>query len=74
VWQAAAGPRPAPDLVELRIRIDALANDIDKAIRSLNPHQSRTQHRCLIDYGANKFRALARRLDANPSPRTERRN
>ena len=65
---AAPGSRPPADLVELQLRVDALAADIDKAIRALNPLASRTPHRCLITYAANKFRALARRLDAEPEP------
>ena len=61
---AAAGSRPPADLIELRVRVDALADDLAKALRALNPLQSRTPHRCLIAYATNKFRTLARHLDA----------
>jgi len=65
---AAAGLRPPADLVELRIRAAALADDIDKAIRALNPLESRDPHRSLITYAANRFRALARRLENESEP------
>ncbi|HLK51162.1 MAG TPA: hypothetical protein VKT49_23630 [Bryobacteraceae bacterium] len=65
---APGAPRPPADLIELQIRIDAIADDLDKSLRHLNPLQSRTPHRSLIAYAANKFRVLARRADAEPEP------
>jgi len=65
---AGQGSRPPANLVELQIRVDALAADIDKAIRALNPLESRTPHRCLITYAANKFRTMARRFESDPEP------
>jgi hypothetical protein len=61
--------RPPANLVELQIRVDALANDIAKAFRALNPYESRVPHASLIAYATNKFRALARELEAEaPRP------
>jgi hypothetical protein len=57
---AAAAPRPPADLVELQIRVDALAEDISKSIRALNSDGSRDGHHALVAYAANKFRALLR--------------
>lgn len=65
---AAAACRPPADLIELQVRVDALASDMDKSIRALNPSASRTPHRGLIAYAATKLRALARRLDSEPDP------
>ena len=65
---AAPAPRLAPDLVELQLRVDALAADIAQAIRALNPYQSRTPHQSLVTYALNKLRALARQLEATPTP------
>jgi hypothetical protein len=65
---AASASRPPADLIELQIRIDALMADIDKSIRALSPADSRNPHRGLVAYAANKLRALARRLDAQPDP------
>ena len=67
-----AKPAPAPrlpaDLVELTFRVDKLAADIAKAIRALNPYQSRNPHQGLVTYAMNKLRALARELEAAPKP------
>ena len=65
---AAPASRPPADLIELQIRIDALADDLDQSIRALNPLESRDPHRSLVTYAANKLRVLARRLDAEPNP------
>ena len=64
---AAAAARPPADLVELRIRIDAIAADIAQSIRGLNPLESRNPHRGLVEYAVNKLRALARQLDTEPA-------
>ena len=64
----AAASRPSADLIELRVRVDALASDIAKSIRGLNPIESRNPHRGLLAYAAAKFRALTRQLDAGPEP------
>ena len=64
----AEGVRPPAGLIELQVRVDALADDIEKAISALNGLESRTPHRALIAYAANKFRTLGRRLDAEPEP------
>lgn len=69
---AAAAPRPPADLIELQIRIDALAEDIAKSIRALNSVDSPTLHRALIAYAANKFRALARQFEAEAEPEPPR--
>ncbi|HEY1240833.1 MAG TPA: hypothetical protein VGF16_09765 [Bryobacteraceae bacterium] len=63
---AATAARPPADLVELQIRVDALAADIAKSIRALNPLESRDPHRGFVAYATNKLRVLARQLDAEP--------
>lgn len=60
---AAAAPRPPANLVELQVRVDALAEDIAKSIRALDPVESRDPHRTLLSYAANKLRSLARLLE-----------
>ena len=64
----AAASRPPADLVELRIRVDALAADIAKSMRTLNPLDSRNPHRGLIQYAVNKLHALAHQLETEPAP------
>jgi hypothetical protein len=61
---AAAAGRPPADLIELQARVDALAADIAKSIRALNPAESRNSYRSLIAYAGNKLRALTRQLEA----------
>ena len=63
---AAAVSRPPADVIDLQARLDALAADIAKSIRALNSAESRDPHRGLIAYAGNKFRALARQLEAEP--------
>jgi len=63
---AAADSRPPADLIELQVRVDALAADIAQSLRALNPAESRNPHRALIAYAANKLRVLARQLEAEP--------
>ena len=63
---AAAADRPPADLFELQVRADALAADIARSIRALNPIDSRNPHRGLLAYIAGKLRALTRQLDADP--------
>ena len=58
--------RPPADVIELRIRVDSLANDIAKAFRAPNPQQEDPSLRSLAVYAANKFRTLCRQLDVNP--------
>ena len=65
---AAVAPRPPANLVELQVRVDALADDIAKSIRALDPVESRDPHRTLISYAANKLRSLARHLEESPDP------
>ena len=67
-------PAPAPaaellaaDLVELQIRVNALAADIAQSVRALDSLASRNPHRGLVAYAMNKFRTLARQLEAEPS-------
>ena len=61
-----APARPPADVVELQIRVDALANDLAKAFRTLDPHQEDASLRSLAVYAANKFRTLCRQLNVNP--------
>ena len=63
---AAVASRPPADLIELQVRVDALAADIAKSIRALNPEESRHPHRGLIAYAGNKLRALTRQLEPEP--------
>ena len=65
---AAVASRPPADLIELQIRIDALAEDFSKSVRALNSIESRDPHRALVAHAANKFRALARHLEADAEP------
>jgi len=64
----AAAPRPPADLIELQIRVDALAGDISASIRAIGAAESRDPHRALVARAVNKFRALARHLEAAPEP------
>jgi hypothetical protein len=67
-----APPRPPAGVIELRIRVDALAADVAKSIRPFNPGLNpaansdleRASLRALAVYAMNKFRALSRQLDA----------
>ncbi|HLK51183.1 MAG TPA: hypothetical protein VKT49_23735 [Bryobacteraceae bacterium] len=61
---AAAAARPPADVIELQIRVDALAADIAQAVRALNPALSRDPYRALMTHAANKFRALIRQFEA----------
>ena len=63
---AAAAARPPADVIELQIRVDALAADIAKSIRGLGSLASRNPHRGLVSYAMNKLRVLARQLEAEP--------
>ena len=65
---ATAAVRPPADVVELQIRVDALAGDIDKAFRALNPDESREPYCALVTHAAKKFRTLARHFEAPPEP------
>ena len=65
---AATAVRPPADLIELQIRVDALAVDIARSVRALKSMESRDPHRGLIAYATNKFRTLARHLEAEPTP------
>ena len=63
--QARRAPaRPPANVIELQVRIDSLADDIGTAITALQSHLDDASLRGLVAYGANKFRALARQLDA----------
>jgi hypothetical protein len=59
-----APPRPSAGVIELQIRVDALAADISRAIASLHPDLpndgERAALRGLSDYAVNKFRNCAR--------------
>jgi len=57
---AEPAPRLPAGLVELRIRVDALAEDINKAFRALHPQENWNAHNGLLTYTVNKFRTLAR--------------
>ena len=59
-----APARPPADVIELKIRVDALADDIGKAFRALNPQQESASLRGLAAYAMNKFRALSRQPEA----------
>jgi hypothetical protein len=60
--------RPPAELTEFRVRIDALAADIRRTICSLGPGDCRDAHSDIVNYGANKFRALARLLEKEGAP------
>ena len=68
-----AAARPPADLIELQLRVDALAADIGKSIQALNSLESRNPHRGLITYAMNKLRTLARHLEAEPEKQSQRR-
>ncbi len=61
-------PRPPAGVIELQVRVDALAADIAKAIEALNSRApceaERAALRGLSVYSLNKFRNLARQLGA----------
>ena len=61
-----APERPAANVVELQIRVDALASDVAKAIDALHAYSDRASLQGLTAYAMNKFRVLARRLEAKP--------
>ena len=58
-----APPRPTAGVVELQVRVDALAADISKALRAHDPHQEDASLRVLAAYAMNKFRSLHRQLE-----------
>ena len=64
-----AEPRPAPDVIELRIRVDALIADLAKAIAALqfaSPIDgTRPALSGFVVYVIDKFRNLARQLEAS---------
>ena len=64
-----AAPRESPNVIELRIRADALAADLAKAIAALQPASpvegERPALRGFAIYAMNKFRAFARQLGAS---------
>jgi hypothetical protein len=61
-------PLPSAGVIELQIRVDALAADITRAIAALNPavpnEGERASLRGLSVYAVNKFRSLARQPGA----------
>ena len=68
-----APERPAAGVIELQLRVDALAADLAKAIAALHPVPTpppayeagdRAELRSLCVYAVNKFRDVARRLGA----------
>lgn len=68
-----APERPTASVIELQLRVDALARDLDKAIAALHPVPNppppyeagdRAELRSLSVYAVNKFREVARRLGA----------
>jgi hypothetical protein len=63
-----AAPRDPPDVIEFRIRIDALARDFANAIAKLQfagpVDGTRPALQGFAVYAMNKFRAFARQLDA----------
>ena len=63
-----APPRPPAGVIELQIRVDALAADLAKAIAALNPTVPADAARAalcgLAVYAMNKFRNHARQLNA----------
>ena len=63
-----APPRPPAGVVELQVRIEAVASDLATAIHGLNPaaddNPDRAGLRALALLAMNRFRALARHLDA----------
>ena len=63
-----AAPRPHPDVIEFRIRVDALAADLAKEIAALQFASPTDGRRPALSgfavYAMNKFRNLARQLDA----------
>ena len=60
--------RPPAAIVELQIRVDALAEDIGKAVRALSCSDERPAFHALSTYAMNKFRGLARQLEGEVSP------
>jgi len=64
--RAAITVRPPADVVELNLRIDALASDLAKSMGALGPSQSREPHRALLAGALDKFHALARHLESDP--------
>ena len=70
-----APERPSPDVVELRIRVDALSADLARSIARLNPElpneSVRAALRGLSVYAADKFRNCARQLDALARPTSD---
>jgi len=68
VRRAPAPERPSPDVIELRIRVDALSADLARVVAKLNPPPAsegeRAALRGLSVYAVNKFRNVARQLGA----------
>ena len=56
--------RPPAGLIELQIRVDALADDIAKAAAALRSPGERPVFRSLTVYAMNKFRNLTRLLES----------
>ena len=63
-----APARPSVGVVELQIRVDALAADLARAVAALHPElpdeSERAALRGLSVYPVNKFRSVARQLGA----------
>jgi len=59
-----ADPRPPANIIELRVRLDALLNDAVKAFHTLNPIEpsglEAASLRGFAAYGLDRFRALSR--------------
>jgi len=65
VQQPPEPPRPTADVIELRIRVDALSADLDKAIAAPLSDGKRAALSALAEYAMNKFRNHARQLRAS---------
>lgn len=63
-----APPRPPAGVVELQVRVEAVADDVARAVHALNPSleedAERAGLRALAVAAMNRFRALARQLNA----------
>jgi len=62
-------PRPPANVIELRIRLDAVLNDAARAFHALNPMVQADSElaslRGLAAYGIDRFRALSREFEAS---------
>ena len=68
--EAERDPRPPANVIELRIRLDAVLKDAAKAFHAINPmvqvESELAGLRGLAAYGIDRFRALSREFEASP--------